>query len=805
MTLIELMRSGPMYLDGGMGTLLQARGLQPGEAPERWGLLHPDEITAIHKAYFDAGSNMVLTNTFGCSPLRYDRGTLREMVSCAISCAISARERSASPQEKWIALDIGPTGKLLKPFGPLSFEEAVTAFAETVRIGVSTGVDCIFIETMNDSYETKAALLAAKENANCPVMVSNAYGSDGKLMTGAPPEAMVAMLEGLGADAIGVNCSLGPDSLTEVVRRYLRAASIPVLMKPNAGLPYEENGMTRYPMEPEQFAGLMAPLVDEGLRILGGCCGTTPSYIAALRERIGGRKPPDISAKTDTMVSSRSRCVYIGQGKPKLIGERINPTGKKRFKQALMEHDIPFILGEGIAQEERGVDLLDVNVGIPDVDETAMLPDVVEELQAISDLPLQLDTSDPIAMERALRIYNGKAMINSVNGCAASMETVFPLAKKYGGVLVALTLDEKGIPATAEGRLAIALKILERAASYGIPRKDIVFDPLTMAVSTDSHAAQTTLDAVRLISRETGCGTVLGVSNISFGLPAREIIGQSFFLMALEAGLSAAIMNPKSDAMLGAYRCILTLTGQDAQCSDYVAFASALPAVQTSPSPAVKQAGNGSESKGLRYAVTKGLHGEAARLAASALEQDRDPMSLVNEEIIPALDDVGKGFEEKTIFLPQLMMSAEAAGAAFEVIKRRAHADAAKARCRIVLATVRGDVHDIGKNIVRLILENYGYQVTDLGRDVAPEEIVRTVQELHAPICGLSALMTTTVPAMEETVRRLHQEAPWCRIMVGGAVLTESYAERIHADAYAKDAMAAVRCAEHFEQDMQDV
>lgn len=806
MSLRELMHNGILYLDGGMGTLLQAGGMEPGEAPERWGLQHPDQITVIHRSYFDAGSHLVLANTFGCSPLKYDADTLEKMVGNAVACARKAAEESTSSQEKYVALDIGPTGQLLKPFGPLPFEEAVSAFAQVVRIGVSHGVDCIFIETMNDSYETKAAVLAAKENADCPVLVSNAYGADGKLMTGAPPEAMVAMLEGLGVDALGVNCSLGPDSLRDVVMRYLKTASIPVLMKPNAGLPVVENGITRYPMEPERFAELMAPLIQEGLRIVGGCCGTTPAYIRALRQKTGRLQPPPLTEKTETLVSSRSRCIRF-EDRPLLIGERINPTGKKRFKQALMEGDIPYILSEGIAQEERGADLLDVNVGIPDIDEEAMLTCVVEELQAITDLPLQLDTANPAAMAQALRRYNGKAMINSVNGREEVMEAVFPLARKYGGVLVALTLDEHGIPDTAQGRLAIAKKILQQAEAFGIQRKDLVFDPLTMTVSTDGRAALTTLEAVRLIREETGCATVLGVSNISFGLPAREVIGHSFFLMALQAGLSAAIMNPKSDAMMGAYHSFLALSNLDENCASYVAFASGLPAMQAvSGTPDRKKPDAPQGEKGLRYAVTKGLKLEASRYAADALAAGADPMALVNQEILPALDDVGRGFEEKTVFLPQLMMSAEAAESAFGEIKRCARSGTRQShRCTIVLATVRGDVHDIGKNIVRLLLENYGFDVRDLGRDVPPETIVDEVKALHAPICGLSALMTTTVPAMEETIQRLHNEAPWCRIMVGGAVLTASYAERIHADAYAKDAMAAVRCAERLEQASAEV
>ena len=791
----ELLNAGLVYLDGGMGTLLQGQGMKPGEAPERWGLTHRETIRAIHRAYFDAGSHIVMANTFGVNPVRYDAATLETMVRTAVEDAREARKESAAPQAKFVALDLGPTGQLLKPFGPLGFEEAVSAFAQVVRLGAEAGVDCVIIETMNDSQETRAALLAVKENCGLPVLVCNAYGSDGKLMSGASPEAMVAMLEGLGADAVGVNCSYGPETMAPVVARYLACASVPVICKPNAGLPSVADGKTVYDVDAEAFAASMRAIAASGARILGGCCGTNPGYIQALVQSTKDIPAKPIAPKHTTVIASRSHALALDE-KPVMIGERINPTGKKRFRQALAEGDMGYILAEGIAQEERGADALDVNVGAPGIDEAAMLPRVTEELQAVTDLPLQLDSADPAAMEAALRLYNGKAMINSVNGSEASMNAVFPLMKKYGGVAVALTLDEAGIPATAEGRLAIAERILARAEAEGIDRRDLVFDPLTMTVSADGQAARVTLEALRLIRKKTGCGTVLGVSNVSFGLPAREVIGGAFLTMALERGLSAAIMNPKSDAMLGAFRSFMTLNGADANCGDYIAFATALPAPQaaaaaSSPAPKEKEAG-----KGLRYAVSKGLCAEAARLAAADLDGGRDPLALVREEIIPALDDVGKGFEAKTLFLPQLMMSAEAAEAAFREVKARAAANPAMRRCAVVIATVKGDVHDIGKNIVKLLLENYGYQVTDLGRDVPPEAVLEAVTRLRAPLCGLSALMTTTVPAMRDTIALIHREAPWCKVMVGGAVLTEAFAREIEADAYARDAMAAVRCAE---------
>ena len=820
MSLSELMKRGPLFLDGGMGSLLQAQGLMPGEAPETWNLTHPEKITAIHRAYYEAGSHLVMANTFGVHPMRYPIDECERMIRAAVNCVKEAREESRTTPhppasghlplegkaERFIGLDVGPCGKLLKPLGTVDFEEAVGYYAQIVRMGVESGVDCIFIETMNDSQETRAALLAAKENCDLPVLVSNAYGTDGKLMTGGTPESMTAMLEGLGADAIGVNCSLGPEALAPIVERYLAAASVPVLMKPNAGLPEVKDGKTVYSVMPDTFSEQIAALVPKGLRIMGGCCGTTPDYIRTLRQTVGSSVPPQIAPSAGTVIASRSRTVELGKD-PVIIGERINPTGKKRLRQALQDGDMAYILNEAIVQEERGAEVLDVNVGTPGIDEAEMLCRAVEELQAITDLPLQLDTADPQAMERALRRYNGKAMINSVNGKQEVMDAVFPLVKKYGGALVALTLDEEGIPQTAEGRFAIAERILTEAEKYGIDRKDILFDPLTMTVSADPSAARVTLDALRMIREKTGCGTVLGVSNVSFGLPAREVLGSIFLTMALHTGLSAAIMNPLSDAMTGAMISYRTLTERDANCGEYIRFADTLPAKTTAAAPAgtAKAAGTEGQPQGLRRAVVKGLCREAGRLAREALEAGTEGLDLIQKEIIPALDEVGKGFEEKRIYLPQLMMSAEAAESAFKEVKARSiRTENQKNRCRVVVATVKGDVHDIGKNIVKLLLENYGFEVTDLGKDVPPEEILAAVERLHAPVCGLSALMTTTVPAMAETVELIHEKAPWCRVMVGGAVLTEDFARELGADGYGKDAMASVRLAERFAEEGED-
>lgn len=795
MTFKEYLKDNIVYFDGGMGTLLQAQGLSVGELPERWNMTHPDIITKIHKDYFDAGSNVVSTNTFGANILKFSESELEEIVMTAIFNAKIAKEQSVSEKQRFVALDIGPTGKLLKPLGDLDFEDAVEVFAKTVRLGVKYGADLIIIETMNDCYETKAALLAAKENSELPVIVSNAYGEDGKLMTGATPAAMVAMLEGMGADVIGANCSFGPKQLAPVIEELLLNASVPVILQPNAGLPKVVNGKTIYDVTAEEFAKSVAVLLEKGVRVVGGCCGTTPEYIKALNNKTCKLSPVTVEKKNITVVSSYTHAVKFGEN-PILIGERINPTGKKRFKQALLENDMDYILTEGVNQQEKGVHILDVNVGLPDIDEKEMLKNSVCELQAIIDLPLQIDTADVSALETALRRYNGKAMVNSVNGKKESMEAVFPLVKKYGGLVVALTLDEKGIPETAEGRVEIARNILSCAAEYGIEKKDIIFDTLAMTVSADNRSAIATLGALETVKNTLGCHTSLGVSNVSFGLPNRDAVNGTFFALALGKGLSAAIMNPYSADMMKTYYSFRALCGLDENCAEYIEKVDTFAAVLGT---AVK---NETEKKAtenateLQYAVIKGFKEKAAELTKNLL-LNAQPLKIVNDEIIPALNIVGKGFERKTVYLPQLLMSAEAAKSAFEVIKGfMAGTEKTADKATFVIATVHGDIHDIGKNIVKLLLQNYGFKVVDLGKDVPPEKIVDTVVELKAPLAGLSALMTTTVPAMEETVRQLKIKAPWCKTVVGGAVLTQEYADKIGADKYAKDAMETVRYAE---------
>lgn len=804
MRITDYLKEHILYLDGGMGTLLQAQGLCPGELPERWNITHPEVIRAIHRDYYDAGSNVVNTNTFGANCLKFSAEELEDIVRAAIANARAALAESQGKQPKWVALDVGPTGRMLKPYGDLDFEDAVAVFAETVKLGVKYGADLIMIETMNDSYETKAALLAVKENSDLPVFVSNAYGEDGKLMTGADPAAMVAMLEGMGADAVGVNCSLGPKALVRVVEEYLRCASVPVLLKPNAGLPKAVNGKTVYDVLTDEFAEDVASLIRCGVRIAGGCCGTTPEYISSTVNASADIVPVTIEKKNITCVSSYTHAVVFGES-PVLIGERINPTGKKRFKEALKAHDIDYILKEGIAQQEKGVHILDVNVGLPDIDEVQMLKEAICELQAIINLPLQIDTSDPVAMEVALRRYNGKAMVNSVNGKQESMDAVFPLVKKYGGLIVALTLDENGIPDKAEDRLAIARRILAQAEKYGIEKKDIIFDPLAMTISADSHAAKETMRAVGLINSVLGCHTSLGVSNVSFGLPGRDMVNGTFFALALGQGLSAAIMNPYSQEMMKTYYTYRALAGIDDNCAGFIEFANTVPPVVDQATPAKNDAAPSNDEFGseLQRAIVKGLKEQTAGLTERLIATIA-PLQIVQEEIIPALNIVGVGFENKTVYLPQLLMSAEAAKSAFEVIKSKMSGEKATDKCAFVIATVKGDIHDIGKNIVKLILENYGFPVTDLGRDVTPEVIVKATIRLHAPIVGLSALMTTTVPAMEETIKQLHRQAPWCKIVVGGAVLNQEYADAIGADKYAKDAMEAVRYAEEINQNLKE-
>lgn len=785
MTIREEIGKKILFFDGGMGTLLQEQGLQAGELPETWNLKNPEPIIQIHKAYLAAGADIILANTFGANRFKYG-GDLEKIVTAGVANAKKAVAESG--KKAYVALDIGSTGKLLKPMGTLDFEEAVGVFAEIIRVGEKAGADLILIETMSDTYELKAAVLAAKENSTLPIMATVIFDESKKMLTGASPQVVVSLLEGLGVDALGINCGLGPKQMKEIVKELLKYASIPVIVNPNAGLPRSENGKTVFDVGAEEFAEDMEEIVTMGAWFAGGCCGTTPAHIQAMVEKCKEITPVPITQKNYTFVTSYSTAVELG-GRPVIIGERINPTGKSKFKQALRDHNIDYILEEGVKQEDSGAHILDVNVGLPEIDEAAMMETIVYELQSIMPIPLQIDTTNMEAMERALRIYNGKPMINSVNGKAEIMEQVFPLVKKYGGAVVGLALDEDGIPDTTEGRLAIAEKIYQTGEKYGISRKDIVIDALVMTMSTNNESAKITLDTVKEITARGG-KTVLGVSNISFGLPQRELINAAFFTMAMNNGLSAGIINPNAKAMRQAYDTFCVLGGYDAQCMNYIENY----AVTDAPNAAAKPA---AAKLNLTDSIIKGLKDQAYRATEEELKT-KEPMEIINGELVPALDVVGQGFEKGTMFLPQLLMSAEAAKAGFEAIRQyvQSHGEAQEKKATIVIATVKGDIHDIGKNIVKVLLENYGYEVIDLGKDVPPEKIVETVVDKHAPLVGLSALMTTTVVNMEESIKELHKEAPWCKIMVGGAVLTQEYADMIGADFYGKDAMQSVYYAE---------
>ena len=796
MTIREQLQNGFLFYDGGMGSMLQAAGLPAGELPEKWNLTHPQAVINIHKEYYEAGADIVCANTFGANLFKFaseGEFSISAVVEAAVNCAKIARLQCAHLNRPlYIALDIGPCGKLLKPYGTLEFEDAISLFKQTIEIGVAAGVDLIAIETMNDSYETKAAVLAAKEACNLPIFVTNVYDQSAKLLTGASPEAMVALLEGLSVDVLGMNCSLGPKQMEEIFPRLASIASVPLAVVPNAGLPRIEENRTVYDITPDEFADSMMNLAKAGARVLGGCCGTTPAHIAKLRDRVSKLTPVPISPKYQTVISSGTHVVVFDDD-PKLIGERINPTGKSKLKAALREKNLAYILREATGQQEHGAQVLDINVGLPDINESEMMAQVVTEVQSICDLPLQIDTSDPIAMECGLRLCNGIPLVNSVNGKTEVMKSIFPLVQKYGGVVIGLTLDEDGIPATADGRLAIAHRIIATASDYDIPPHRIIIDPLALTVSADPESASITLESIRRLKAE-GIRTSLGLSNISFGLPNREIINSAFFSMALENGLSAAIMNPYSDAMMNTYYAFRALRGLDMGCMQFIEKSVALgTSVQTSTT---NHGSDDSATTLLQKSICKGLKEDTISNVRSLLADGSAPLTIVNEEIVPALDCVGKRFEDKTLFLPQLLMSAEAAKVAFEEIKSAMPADENNGKYTIVVATVQGDIHDIGKNIVCTLLENYGYRIVDLGKDVPPRVIVDAAIQEDARIVSLSALMTTTLPAMEETIELLRQEVPNCKIAVGGAVLTQSYADKMGADFYGSDAMEMVRYAE---------
>lgn len=785
-----------LFFDGGTGTLLQEKGLKAGELPEIWNIEHAEDMVSIHRQYFEAGSDIVLANTFGANALKYRDSSykLEEIITHAIENVQRASKLGVEDgRETYVALDVGPTGKLLRPMGDLSFDEAYEAYKEMMLIGEKAGADLIHIETMSDTYEVKAAVLAAKENTSLPVFVTMIFDEKGKLLTGGNVPAVVALLEGLRVDALGINCGLGPVQMFPILDEVMEYTSLPVIVKPNAGLPKQRNGEVYYDVNPEEFAQAMEEIVKRGASAIGGCCGTTPLHIKTMTERLKGtrafEKRKKVCTVQKTIVCSYGNAVILGD-KPIIIGERINPTGKKKFKQALKEHDLDYILREGIAQQDAGAHILDVNVGLPDIDEVKMMKEAVTELQSVTSLPLQIDTVNVEAMETAMRYYNGKPMVNSVNGKQESMDAVFPLIRKYGGVVVALTLDEDGIPTDAAGRVKIAGKIIEEAEKYGISRKDIVVDVLAMTISSEPEGAKTTLEALRQVKEKYGVCTVLGVSNISFGLPYRPAVNSNFYTMAMQQGLSAGIINPLSEDMMRSYYSYCALMNYDKNCETYIEK-------YGNQAPTSIGSSNVSSQISLGEAIRKGLK-EEAHQGTRELLKTKEPLAIINEQMIPALDHVGKGFEKGTVFLPQLLMSADAAKIAFAVLKEEMEKTGKKEERqeKVILATVKGDIHDIGKNIVKVLLENYGFTVIDLGKDVPPEVIAETAVREDVELVGLSALMTTTVVSMEETIKLLRKSKTGCKVMVGGAVLNQEYADMIGADFYGKDAMQSVYYAQ---------
>ena len=789
--LLERLGKELLFFDGGMGTLLQAEGLQPGELPETWNIERKETIRKIHQSYFEAGSDIVLTNTFGANALKFhdENCSLKAIIDAAVeNVRFGAKAGIRDGRDYYVALDIGPTGKLLKPLGDLSFEDAYEAFKEVVQYGEKAGADLIHIETMSDTYEVKAAVLAAKENTNLPVFATMIFDDKGKLLTGGDVPSVVALLEGLRVDALGINCGMGPKQMLPILQQIAQYTSLPIIVKPNAGLPKQRDGQTYYDVTPDVFAKQLQEIVKAGACVIGGCCGTTPKHIRAMISACKDLEMTKPTFKNHTIVSSYGKAVELGD-MPVIIGERINPTGKSKFKQALKEHNLDYILKEGITQQDKGAHILDVNVGLPDIDEVVMMKEVVRELQSVTSLPLQIDTVDTEAMEQAMRIYNGKPMVNSVSGKQESMNAVFPLIQKYGGVVIGLTLDENGIPKTAKGRLEVAGKIIEEAKKYGIDKKDIVIDVLTMTISSEPNGAKTTLEALKMVRDTYGVRTALGVSNISFGLPSRPVINANFYTMAMQNGLTAGIINPSSEDMMRSYHSYCALMNYDTNCENYIAhYGNQEPAKTTVPA---------GQQIDLKTAIEKGLKEDAYQTTV-ALVKTKEPLEIINTYLIPALDTVGKGFEKGTVFLPQLLMSADAAKSSFAVLKEELEKNGGeeKEKEKVILATVKGDIHDIGKNIVKVLLENYSFEVIDLGKDVAPECIVETVLEKEVKLVGLSALMTTTVVSMEETIRQLREKAPVCKVMVGGAVLNQEYADMIGADFYGKDAMQSVYYAQ---------
>ena len=798
MDIREILGRRILFFDGGMGTMLQKYGMKAGELPELLNITDPQLVCRIHDEYLAAGADIITTNTFGANPLKSDE--MGASVDMIIAAAVGNARKSvnkAGGKERFVAFDIGPTGKLMEPIGDLSFDRAYEEFARIAKTAETAGADLAIIETMSDTLEAKAAVLAVKENTKLPVFLTMTFDETYKTLTGADVHVMSAMFEGLGVDCLGINCGLGPVQIAEMMEELSKISSIPIMAQPNAGLPQIVDGKTVYDVDPEQFGEECERIAKCGASVIGGCCGTTPDHIKALIERCRSYSPI-VEEKDFTVAASYSKAVYLDD-RPVIIGERINPTGKKKFKEALREGDVDYIVNEAFKQRDAGAHILDVNVGLPEIDECSMMERAVKAVSAAVNLPLQIDSSDPEVIERALRIYNGKPMVNSVNGKKESLDAILPIVAKYGGVLVGLCLDENGIPETAEERAAIAKRIADEAAKYGIKKKDLVMDTLTLTISAQQKESAETVKALHMIKTELGIKTVLGVSNISFGLPRREIVNSTFFALALYNGLDACIINPCADSMMNTYRAYRALACIDTDCADYIAAYAGTKSETTVTRADAAEKPEEEKREKLFDIIVKGLRDQSYE-ETKALLKTREPMDIINGILIPALDTVGKEFEAGTMFLPQLMMSAETVKNSFDAVKEKIMEGGVpqESKGKIVVATVKGDIHDIGKNIVKVLLENYGYDVYDLGKDVPPEDIVNCMKENDIHLCGLSALMTTTVVSMEETIKAIRAAGLDAKVWVGGAVLTQEYADMIGADKYCKDALSSVNYANEF-------
>lgn len=779
-----------IFFDGAMGTMLQKEGLKVGELPETLNITNSETIKRIHKQYIDSGADVIITNTFGANELKYSASeySIEDVIIAGVK---NARE---SAGDKLVALDIGPTGQIMEPSGTLSFQAAYELFKKQVIIGERAGADVILIETMSDLYEAKAAILAAKENSSLPVLCTMTFQEDGRTLMGTDPKTMVFVLEGLGVDALGVNCSLGPKELMPIVEEILRYASIPVMVQPNAGLPRYDGEKTIYDIKPEEFAEYIRIMSQKGVRIFGGCCGTDPEFIAKSVDALKGLSPLKAEVKNFTAITSGTDTVILDE-KVRFIGERINPTGKKHYKQELKEKSVNYIQSEAVKQKDEGAAVIDLNVGLPEINEIEIITKAVKAIQKVVQIPISIDSSNPEAIEAGARIYNGKPIINSVNGKEETMKMIFPIVKKYGGCVIALTIDENGIPGSAEGRFKIAEKIVNEAKKYGIDKKDIIVDCLALTASAQQKEVLETVKAIELVKERLGVKTTLGVSNVSYGMPRREILNRAFLSIALYAGLNLPIINGADEEMKDTINAFNVLSNTDKEGNDYIGrYSDKKNEAKNEKKSLVEQQENNKE---LKQIIIDGME-EDAEASTEELLKTKEPLEIVNNYIIPALDYVGEQYEEKEIFLPQLIQSAETVKKSFSVIKKSMllKGESNIEKGKIVLATVKGDIHDIGKNIVKVLLENYGFKVIDLGKDVPIEKVVEVVKEHNIKLVGLSALMTTTVISMKKTIEALRENNLQCKVFVGGAVLNEEYAEMIGADFYAKDARESVRIAE---------